>query len=70
MWGGGVGEASWEGGGTVVKSLNKMYKGSQQLNFTMYIFLHDTKMLYLYLKCMDNPFLCDFIYYIMFISKS
>ena len=58
------------GGGAVVKSLNKMNKGSQQLNFTMYIFLHETKMLYLYLKNKDTPFLCDFIHYIMYISKN
>jgi len=71
VWGGGVGEASWGGGGgAVVKSLNKKYKSSQQLSFTMFIYLHDTKMLYLYLKCKDNPFLCDFIHNIMYISKS
>jgi len=46
VWGGGVGEAG--GGGAVVKSLNKMYKSSQQLSFTMFIYLHDTKMLSLY----------------------
>ena len=63
-----------EGGAAVVKSpqatLYSMYKGSQQLNFTNFIYLHETKLFYLYLKGMDNPFLCDFIPNIMYIWKS
>jgi len=35
-----------------------------------FIYLYETRMIYLYLKGKDTPFLCDFIHYIMNISKS
>ena len=41
----------------------------EELIFTIFIYLHEITMLYLYLKGKDTPFLCDCIHYIMYISK-
>ena len=58
-------------GAAVVKStqvtLFSMYKGTQNLICSYYIYLHKTKFIYLNLKGMDTPFLCDFIHYTMYI---
>jgi len=62
------------GGVAVVNStqvtLYSMYKSTQELNCISNIVFHKTKLLYLYLKGMNTPFLCDFIYYIMYIWNS
>ena len=42
-----------------------MYKGSQQLNFTNFIYLHETKMIYLYLKGKDIHFCVSSLYFMI-----
>ena len=56
------------GGGAVVKSLNNMYKGSQQLNFTNFIYLHETKNDLFILKGQGySIFVCFYsLYYVNF----